>query len=101
MLVCFVSNMFDILSEVYIQYMVCFVEDQCFNCAVIEVFFFYVLQQMFGCGDYDVLIFVEYFCVVYIGYVVGDGGDIQMCMFCQFVGMIGYLYCQFVSWGED
>lgn len=97
----FVSNMFDILSEVYIQYTVCFVEDQRFNRAVIEVFFFYVLQQTFGRGDYDVLIFVEYFRVVYIGYVVGDGGDIQMRMFRQFAGMIGYLYRQFASWGED
>ncbi len=36
----FASNMFDILSEAHIQHTVCFVEDQRFNRAAIEVLFF-------------------------------------------------------------
>ena len=97
----FASNMFDILSEAHIQHTVCFVEDQRFNRAAIEVLFFYVLQQTSGRGDHDVLIFAEHFRVVHIGYAAGDGGDIQMRMFRQFAGMIGHLHRQLASWGED
>ena len=97
----FASNMFDILSEAHIQHTVCFVEDQRFNRAAIEVLFFYVLQQTSGRGDHNVLVFAEHFCVVHIGHAAGDGGNIQMRMFRQFAGMIGHLHRQLASWGED
>lgn len=46
-------------------------------------------------------VFAEHFRVVHIGHAAGDGGNIQMCMFRQFTGMIGHLHRQFASWGED
>lgn len=100
-LVSFIGDGFDILGKIYIQYVVGFIEDQGFDGVVVEIFFFNILQQVIGGGDYDVLVFVEYFCVVYVCYVVGNGGDVQMGMFCQFVGVVGYLYCQFMGWCQD
>ena len=97
----FTGNVFDILREAHIQHAVRFIKDQGFNGAAIKVFFFNILQQAAGRGDHNILVLAEHFSMVHIGDTAGNGGDIQMSMFCQLTRVVGNLHCQFASWGQD
>ena len=71
------------LREAHIQHAVRFIKDQGFQRRGNQIFFFNILQQAAVVATTISSVLAEHFSMVHIGDTAGNGGDIQMSMFCQ------------------